>query len=38
MKSIIISAIIIAAAIAGTAAASDAEEGENPMHTYWIGR
>lgn len=38
MKTIIVSAIIIAAAIAGTAAASAADEGENPMHTYWIGR
>lgn len=38
MKSLIVSAIIIATSVAGVITATAAERGTSEMHTYWIGR
>lgn len=38
MKSLLVSLIIIAATAAGTATVSAADDSENTMHSYWIGR
>lgn len=38
MTSLIVSAIIIVATFAGTAAVSAPDINEHPLHSYWIGR